>query len=210
MRLLTLNEGELLVRLARRAVEEYLLNFIKINPPKDVPKKLLSKYGVFVTIETIIKNDQGKWERALRGCIGYPEPLKPLIEATIDAAIAAAVEDPRFPPMRANELDSVIFEVSVLTPPQKVRYSKPEELLKLIKIGRDGIIVEKGMFKGLLLPQVPVEYKWDIQEYLANACIKAGLPPNSWKNGSVNIYVFQAQIFAEIFPRDKVIERVLI
>ena len=209
MEKLSLKEGEFLVKLARKAVEEYLINFNKIEPPEDTPPRLFLRSGVFVTIESIKVGKSGKWHKMLRGCIGYPEPVKTLVNATIDAAVAAATEDPRFPPMRANELNNVIFEVSVLTPPRKLKYSKPEDLLKLIKVGRDGIIVEKGMFKGLLLPQVPVEHKWSVEEFLSNACLKAGIPPDSWRQSMISIYTFQAQIFAEIFPKDKVIERVI-
>ncbi|OYT30608.1 MAG: AMMECR1 domain-containing protein [Thermofilum sp. ex4484_79] len=206
---LTKGEGEFLVKLARRAVKEYLTNFIKIDAPSQVSEKLKEKRGVFVTIEKIVKDVEGVWRRELRGCIGFPEPVYPLVEATIEAAISAATEDPRFPPMLPEELKNVMFEVSVLTKPQQVEYETPEELVNMIKVGRDGLIIEKGMFRGLLLPQVPVEYGWDVEEFLSHACFKAGLPPNSWKYSSVKVFVFQAQIFAEIFPEGEIIERIL-
>ncbi|MEM1759529.1 MAG: TIGR00296 family protein, partial [Thermofilaceae archaeon] len=144
-----------------------------------------------------------------RGCIGFPEPVLPLVEATIEAAIAAATEDPRFEPMTPDELKSVVFEVSVLSPPQLVQYSKPEELLEKIKVGRDGVIIEKGVLRGLLLPQVPVEYEWNAEEFLENACIKAGLPPDAWRTTRIKVYTFTARIFAEVYPEGEVVERVL-
>ncbi len=202
-------EGEFLVKIARKAVTEYLTNFVKIDKPSDVPNSLLEKRGVFVTIEKIFRSEDGLWRRELRGCIGFPEPVYPLVEATIEAAISAATEDPRFPPMLLEELKSVVFEVSVLTKPMLVNYQSSSELVEKIKVGRDGLIIEKGMFKGLLLPQVPVEYGWNTEEYLSQACLKAGLPPNAWRYGSVKVYVFQAQIFAEIFPNGEIIERIL-
>lgn len=202
-------EGEFLVKIARKAVTEYLKNFVKIDKPSDVPNSLLEKRGVFVTIEKIFRSEDGLWRRELRGCIGFPEPVYPLVEATIEAAISAATEDPRFPPMLLEELKSVVFEVSVLTKPMLVNYQSSSELVEKIKVGRDGLIIEKGMFKGLLLPQVPVEYGWNTEEYLSQACLKAGLPPNAWRYGSVKVYVFQAQIFAEIFPNGEIIERIL-
>ena len=203
------DEGEFLVKLARKAVSEYLTNFTKIETPSDTPTKLFEKRGVFVTIEKIVRNEEGLWRRELRGCIGFPEPIYPLVEATIEAAISAATEDPRFPPMLSEELKNVVFEVSVLTKPELVIYQTPSELVEKVKVGRDGLIIEKGMFKGLLLPQVPIEYGWNTEEYLSQACLKAGLPPDAWKYSGIKVYVFQAQIFAEIFPEGEIIERIL-
>ena len=206
---LSKEEGDFLVKLSRKAVNEYLTNFIKIEIPSNTPEKLKEKRGVFVTIERIVKNEDGLWRRELRGCIGFPEPVYPLAEATIEAAISAATDDPRFPPMLPEELKNVVFEVSVLTKPELVIYQDPSELLEKIRIGRDGLIIEKGMFRGLLLPQVPVEYRWSVEEYLSQACLKAGLPPDSWRYSKVKIYTFQAQVFAEIFPEGEIVERIL-
>jgi len=206
---LTREDGEFLVRLARRAVERYLTEFVRIEPPPGYPPKLAERAGVFVTIEKIARDVTGVPRRMLRGCIGFPEPTLPLVEATIEAAIAAATEDPRFEPMTPGELESAVFEVSVLSPLQQVRYSSPEELLERIKVGRDGIVVEKGALRGLLLPQVPVEYEWTVEEYLENACIKAGLPPDAWRTTRLRIYTFTARIFAEVYPGGEVVERVL-
>ncbi len=207
---LTLEEGRFLVKLARRAVEEYLTTARVIKPPPDTPRRLYEKRGVFVTIEKIVLDPiSRKASRVLRGCIGYPEPIMPLVEADIRAAIAAATQDPRFPPLSLRELKEVVFEVSVLTPPRKVEYSDPEELLDLIKVGRDGIIIESGYARGLLLPQVPVEYNWNVEEFLNHACVKAGLREDAWREGRVNVYTFQAQIFVEVTPGGEVIEREL-
>ncbi len=207
---LSKEEGTYLVKLARRAVEEYLVNLVRIPPPADAPKALREKRGVFVTIETIVERPGGEWGRELRGCIGYPEPVKPLVEAVIDSAIAAATEDPRFPPMRAEELKDVIFEVSVLTPLQEVKYQDPSELPEKIVVGKHGIVIERGFLKGLLLPQVAIEYGWSSKEFLSQACVKAGLPPDAWLYGGVKVYVFEAQIFAELAPNGEVIERILL
>lgn len=206
---LSIEEGTFLVKLARKAVEEYLRSAIRIEPPENTPPRLREPRGVFVTIETVFEDEQGVVRKALRGCIGYPEPIMPLVRATIDAAIAAATEDPRFTPMTEDELDRVLFEVSVLTKPIKLSYEKPEDLLKLIKVGRDGLIVVAGPFRGLLLPQVPLEYDWDVEEYLSHACVKAGLAPDHWRVSHIDIYTFQAQVFMEIAPGGEVIERIL-
>ena len=201
---LTLKEGKFLVELARRAVEENLKSRKKISVPESIPKKLLQPCGVFVTINSI-KN--GKKE--LRGCIGYPYPTAPLAQAVIDSAISSASQDPRFYPLSLRELEDVVFEVSVLTPPQLIEAEKPSEYPSKIKVGKDGLITERGIFKGLLLPQVPVEWKWDEEEFLCQCCIKAGLPPDGWLLKGTKIYKFQAIIFEEEKPNGEVKRKVL-
>jgi len=207
---LSVEEGAFLVRLARRAVEEYLRNAVVIEPPPNTPPSLMRERGVFVTIESIrLDSVTGRVRRELRGCIGFPEPYFPLAEATIRAAIAAATDDPRFPPLTPRELGSVIFEVSVLTPPQQLRYREPRELLELVRVGRDGLLVELGGLRGLLLPQVPVDEGWSVEEYLSYACLKAGLPEDAWRSGKLRVYTFQAQVFVEVTPGGDVVERML-
>ncbi|HDN05576.1 TIGR00296 family protein [Candidatus Bathyarchaeota archaeon] len=201
---LSLEEGEFLVKLARKAVEEYLKNRSRIKVPRETSEKLLRKCGVFVTINSVKK---GKKE--LRGCIGFPYPTTPLAEAVIDAAISSATQDPRFYPVSLNELDSLVFEVSVLTPPQKVNVEKPSEYPSKIKVGEDGLIVERGVFKGLLLPQVPIEWKWDEEEFLCQCCVKAGLPPDCWLMENTKIYKFQAIIFEEEKPKGEIKRKTL-
>jgi len=201
---LTLDEGKLLVSLARKAIETYLKTGEIIKPPENVPEKLREKCGVFVTINTV-RNDH----RELRGCIGYPYPTDPLINAVIDSAISSATRDPRFPPMTFDELDHVVFEVSVLTPPEPINVENPSEYPSKIKIGRDGLIVERGFFKGLLLPQVPVEWQWNEEEFLCQCCMKAGLPPDCWLMKGTKIYRFQAIIFEEVSPKGEIVRKEL-
>jgi uncharacterized protein (TIGR00296 family) len=201
---LGLEEGKFLVRLSRKAVEDYLKTSKHIRVPEDTPRKLLQLCGVFVTINSV-KNGKKK----LRGCIGYPYPVTPLTQAVIESAINSATQDPRFHPLSLGELESVVFETSVLTPPQIIKAEKPDEYPSKIKVGKDGLIVEKGMFKGLLLPQVPVEWKWEEEEFLCQCCIKAGLPPDCWLLKGTKIYKFQAIIFEEEKPRGKVKHKAL-
>lgn len=190
------DEGKFLITLARNTVKTYLETGKTLTPPQDTPKKLFEKCGVFVTINTI-----NRGRKDLRGCIGYPYPTNPLVEAVIDAAINSSTQDPRFPPMTANELDRVVFEVSVLTPPEPVTVEKPEEYVGRIKVGEHGLIVEKGFYKGLLLPQVPVEWGWCEEEFLCQCSVKAGLPPDSWLTKGAKIYKFTAIIFEEEAPQ---------
>lgn len=197
-------EGALLVRLARRAVLENLKDGRIISPPKDVSPNLFEKRGVFVTI-----NSMTDGEKSLRGCIGFPYPIYPLVRAVIEAAIESATGDPRFPPMKMEELDQVVFEVSVLTEPQLIEVKSPLEYPSKIKVGEDGLIVERGVYRGLLLPQVPIEWGWNEEELLCQCCLKAGLPPDCWLLKGTKIYKFQAMIFEETSPNGPVVRKVL-
>lgn len=192
-------EGGSLVKLARNAIEHFLKTGEKLPVSNNVPRKLMQKCGVFVTL-----NHAEAGAKKLRGCIGYPEPTLPLVEATIDSAINAATNDPRFPPVTLNELNKIIVELSVLTPPQIIEVKDPKDYPHKIEIGKDGLILERGGFKGLLLPQVPVEWHWNEEEFLSNCCIKAGLSPDCWVVGGTKIYSFQAIIFEEESPKGKV------
>lgn len=201
---LSLEEGNFLVRLARKAVKEYLETRKQIKVPEDTSQKLSQPCGVFATINSI---ESG--EKKLRGCIGYPYPTTPLTQAVIESAINSATQDPRFYPISLDELETVVFEVSVLTPPEIIKVEKPTQYPSKIKVGEDGLIVEKNVFKGLLLPQVPVEWKWDNEQFLCQCCIKAGLPPDCWLLKDTKIYKFQAIIFEEEKPRGEVKHKTL-
>jgi len=181
-------EGRLAVKLARKTVETYVTKAKKIAPPKDLPEVFDEKRGVFVTLNTI-RGD-------LRGCIGFPYPVLPLKEGIIEAAIGAAAQDPRFPPVRKEELERIKIEVTILTTPQKLNV-KPTELPKKIVVGKHGLIVKKGFYQGLLLPQVAVEYHWTPEEFLSQTCMKAGLYPDAWLEEGTEISTFEGQIFKE-------------
>jgi hypothetical protein len=197
---LSQNEGSFLVKLARNAVEDYLKTGKHIKIPGGISEKLLKPCGVFVTINKV---DRG--QKALRGCIGFPYPTTPLVEAVMESAISAATQDPRFPPVSLRELDHVVFEVSVLTPPETVQVKNPKEYCTQIKVGEDGLIVERGVCKGLLLPQVPVEWEWDEETFLCQCCLKAGLPPDSWLVEGTKIYRFSSIIAEELSPKGEVV-----
>ncbi|MCV0366578.1 MAG: TIGR00296 family protein [Nitrosopumilus sp.] len=188
-------DGKELVKTARKAVAEYLKNKSKIAD-SDFHSRFNFESGVFVTIN---KKD------SLRGCIGYPIPIKKLSYGLIDAAISAATQDPRFTPISTDELDKIVFEVTVLTPPVEIKVDDPLEYLSIIKVGRDGLIVENSYSSGLLLPQVPTEYGWDVEEFLQHTCEKAGINKDSWKEGSTKISIFEGVIFKEESPNGKIV-----
>jgi uncharacterized protein (TIGR00296 family) len=190
--MLSEKEGAQAVSIARGAVESFLASGKRPNSPEMLPARLLQTLGVFVTIKSF---PQGE----LRGCIGFPEPFEPLAEGIVDAAIAAAAQDPRFPPLEESELESVTFEVSVLTAPEEL-LCPPAERKAKIRLGRHGLIIRRGGRSGLLLPQVPGEQGWDEEEFLCGTCMKAGLAPDAWLGKECAIYTFEAQVFSETKP----------
>lgn len=193
----SLADGKKLIALARKSIEYFCAaGMFLAEPCKD--KKLLQQRGVFVTLH-------GFPEKELRGCIGFPYPLKPLWNAVIEAAVEAAFHDPRFPPMQASELPKVVIEISVLSMPEEIRGER-KLLSQKIEVGKDGLIVKRKLYSGLLLPQVAPEQKWDAETFLHHCCLKAGLPGNSWQMNGTDVFKFQAQIFSEKEPNGAVEE----
>ncbi len=191
----TIEDGKYLIGISRQAIKYYGLTkkHLKIS---DAPAKYLVRSGAFVTVKD--KKEQ------LLGCIGRPYPSGALLENIIQSAVDAAYYDPRFPPLDPRAIDSVILEVSILSPPEQVNFKSPDELLKLIRVGRDGIIVEWALGSGLLLPQVPIEEKWDVEEYISYGCLKAGADRNLWKRGNLKVYRFTASVFSELEPNGSI------
>lgn len=191
MRLLTDEEGKIALAAAKFAVYDKVaktVNTEKAAPPDISDYEIFNeKRGVFVTL-----TEEGE----LRGCIGYPYPVLPLGEALHDAAVSAAVRDPRFMPVRENELAAIEFEVTILTPPELLTCSAAERP-KNIEVGRHGLIIKDRGMSGLLLPQVATEYGWDAEEFLMHTCIKAGTDRDAWKRDDTALYTFEGQIFSE-------------
>lgn len=183
--------GQFLLRYAKKAIEEYVTNNKKIPIPDKYPKELDEKKGVFVTIYKRKLNDAME----LRGCIGMPFPKTKIIESIRDVAVSSS-HDPRFLPLSPDEIPYTSLEISILTEPEPIKVKNPEDYLKAIRPGIDGLIIEKNIMTGLLLPQVWKEIpKKD--DFLATLCYKAGLLPDSWMDKSVKIYRFQVQSFKE-------------
>lgn len=178
-------DGKLLVKLARQAIEAKL-------PGKQLPKtKKSEKRGVFVTLHSFPPME-------LRGCVGFAFPTFEVEQAVVQAALSAAFNDSRFPPVGAEEMDRIVVEVSVLTKPKQLK-CQPEEMPRRIRIGKDGLVVEMRGWRGLLLPVVAVEQGLDAEEFLGLCCLKAGLPPDAWRKGA-KVFVFQAKVFSEKAP----------
>jgi uncharacterized protein (TIGR00296 family) len=181
------DQGKKLVQAARDIIRSRLEGK-KPALGNDFIQEFSEKAGIFVTI-TI--------DGELRGCIGFPEPMHELHKALLEASQSAAFGDPRFPPLSKAEFEKIKVEVTVLSKPALIKVKEPSQYLKTIKIGQDGLIVERGYQSGLLLPQVPVEWKWDVKEFLEHTCQKAGLTRECWNEPETKIYRFQGQIFSE-------------
>jgi len=176
------SQRQFLLRLARQAIEASVRNPAGGSLPSvERPEGPLAvNCGAFVTLH--------KGGR-LRGCIGNIEASQPLYQTVMECARSAALRDPRFDPVSPEELPLLHLEISVLSPLKEIR---PEE----VEVGRHGLLISRGFQRGLLLPQVAVEFQWDREEFLEETCLKAGLPPDAWKHGA-KIQAFTAQVFGE-------------
>ena len=180
--------GKKLTTYSRQVLKSYINEHKKLDALTD-PAILLEKAGIFCTLRKFGN---------LRGCIGYPYPTFALGDALVKATIQSAVDDPRFPQVTANELQDITIELTILTPPELITVTKFEDYYQKIKLGEDGLIIEHKGQRGLLLPQVPTEQHWTIDEYLEGICHKAYLSPNSWKNiNDTKLYKFNGKIFEE-------------
>ena len=174
-------EKKKLIEIARKSIEDSLEGQRSISPA-EVPESLKATRGAFVTL---------KKDNRLRGCIGFIEPRKPLDRTVAEMAQAAAFNDPRFPPLKSEELHEIRIEISVLTPLRLIKD------VSEIEVGRDGIYIVKGVHSGLLLPQVATEHHWDRTVFLEQTCMKASLAPDAWKKKDAKIFIFSAEIFGE-------------
>lgn len=192
-------EGAIAVQIARRVIEAAVLSE---NPGEiDIPKSFKDNGGVFTTINRYPSGD-------LRGCIGYSEPILPIVSAIVRTAKSAALKDTRFRPLHEDELKKITVSVSFLTKPEHILYDDPKELPGLVNIGKHGLIVKNERASGLLLPQVPVEQGWDSEVFLNQVCVKAGLPHKIWRSRKVDLYTFTAEVFEELMPNGKIVRKI--
>ena len=175
---LTEEHRKILLRLARQALEEGVCGAVEPKELPAPPLALLEPRGVFVTL---LKHGE------LRGCIGQVQTSAPLYRTVQECAVAAALSDPRFRPVTPDEAPSLHMEISVLSTPAEIA---PHQIV----IGRHGLIITQGWQRGLLLPQVPVTWNWDREQFLEETCLKAGLATDAWKKGA-RIEAFTAEVF---------------
>jgi uncharacterized protein len=171
-----------LLRTARQSIEA-VLDGRDGETPAAPDEELMRPSGAFVSLHT----EAGD----LRGCIGTIKPVAPLIRAVATNAVSAAFRDPRFHPLRRDELDAIRIEISVMSP------LVPVEAVEEIVVGRDGLIVSRGERIGLLLPQVATSFGWDRETFLDHTCLKAGLTPLAWRSADCRIEKFSAEVFNE-------------
>ena len=201
----TTADGKELLQFARENIEYYLKNSKHIIIPEVLKEKFKENYGAFVTLNT--HNVKGN---PLRGCIGYIEPKFALYDVIHKVSISSATEDTRFSSVSIDEMDNITIEISILSPPKILEVSSPNEYLEKIVIGRDGLIAERGMRRGLLLPQVPIDHdrNWDVETFLNHTCSKAWISSDAWKDiKGTKISSFQAIIFEEKTPRGEVVRK---
>lgn len=179
--MLSESEKHFLLDVARTSIEAAVK---RIPSPKSgaCPEAVLRPSGAFVTLHR---------ENELRGCIGYLDAAKPMVETVREVAPRAALEDPRFEPVSPEELQELEVEISVISPMKRIRD------ITEIEVGKHGLLVECGMYRGLLLPQVATEYGWGREQFLNQTARKAGLPPSEWKSPEAKISVFTAEVFSE-------------
>ena len=205
----SLEDGKSLIKFARDNIENFLRDSRRIFVPEAIKQKFSDKYGAFVTL-----NKASFEGNPLRGCIGYIEPTYSLYDAIHRVSVSSATEDPRFPSVTLSEMDQIIIELSILTPPKVIEVNDPNEYLEKIVIGRDGLIAQQGEWRrGLLLPQVPVDHdrNWDVETFLGHTCLKTGLPMNAWQDiERIKISSFQAILFEEKEPRGEVVRKYII
>jgi len=174
----TPEERTILLQLAHRSIEARL-QARRLDLTAPTPH-LAEMRGAFTTLHLLGR---------LRGCVGYVVPTHSLYRTVAETAQAAAFDDPRFEPVTAEEATHLEVEISVLSPLQPIR---PEDVV----IGVHGLVVTEGRHRGLLLPQVPVQWQWDRETFLAQTCLKAGLPPDSWMQ-AIDLQCFTAEVFSE-------------
>ncbi len=187
VRRLTEEERGALLGLARSTIAQFLKDGSRVPLP-EAKGHLSEVCGAFVTL-----NSRGQ----LRGCIGSMIGRGPLVETVQEMAIAAATEDPRFDGLKPSELEDVDIEISVLSPMRRI------EDVSEIEVGTHGILMRQGIYQGVLLPQVATEWGWDREEFLANTCLKAGLPTEAWKDPETVIEIFSAEVFGEKERKDR-------
>jgi len=199
MKKYSIDDAKELISLARQAIEDF---YIDENTEEKVPDEIKEKYkekrGVFVSIYV---------DGELQGCIGFPYPVFSLWKGVIKAAVGAAFEDPRFPPLLRKDYEKSRIELTILTEPEPIEIKEVEDYLKKIKIGKHGLMVKDAFGTGLLLPQVAVDEGWTVEEFLNYTCMKAGLDADCWRNKRRNVYWFEAQIFKE--EDGKIVEKKL-
>jgi hypothetical protein len=196
-----LEDGKRLIEFVRKNINYYLNSGKRITVPDDLREKFGDKYGAFVTLNKYSNN-----QNPLRGCIGYIEPKFELYDVLHRVSVSAACEDPRFPPVTAEEMEKITIEISILTPPELITVDEPNKYMDEIEIGKHGLIVERGPRRGLLLPQVPVDHgrNWDEKTFLEHTCQKAWLSKDAYKEENTKVYKFSAILFEEEEPGGEV------
>lgn len=187
--MLTSEEVAKLFKLAKGVISNYLKNVNHIEHPSTLSEGLRDKrFGVFITLRRI---DDASSKREIVSCCGIPLPTKPILETVTDVAVSSAVRARLLSSVKTEEINTLEVEMNIITQLEPIHVDNPLRYIQEIKIGEDGLMVERGIFKGVLLPWIPVDNGWDAIEFLSECCIKAGLQPDSWLEKDVKIFKFK-------------------
>ena len=174
-------ERRALLRIAREAIAAHLARRRAVPGPPALTEP--KKRGAFVSLHR-------KGDGELRGCVGMMRSDEPLVDTVARMAVAAATADGRFAPVREDELSSLAIEISILGPLEPIHAEE-------VEVGRHGLLIGYAGRRGVLLPQVAIEHGWDREAFLDNTCIKAGLPPGTWRKPGIELLAFTAEVFGE-------------
>lgn len=200
-----LKHGRALVRLARQIVVTYLEEgFIgSVEGKKESYSEEIM--GSFLTARVVEDVNRGKTERVVMS-VGCPLPLMSVRDIVVDSTTNMAIRIRAHSLLGTLEIENLIFEIDMLTPPRLVSVKKPDEYSGKIRVGKDGLMIEHGFLRALLLPKVPLEKGWDVQDFLSECCMRAGFPPDAWLYKNLDIYTFQSRIFKEVEPCGEIVE----
>jgi uncharacterized protein (TIGR00296 family) len=181
-------EGKILVDIAKAAIAAYLKEGVKIEIPEDIPAILKQKFGVFISLKKKEGNDRDKSISS----IGYLLPFKTAAEAIVDSAMAAAIRARLY---GIESIDDVNVEVTIINSIEPLQVHQRVTLPEYIKLGEDGILIERGFQRALYLPQIAIERGWDSLDFLSECCMKAGLMPDAWLDEDTKLYKFKVKVF---------------
>ncbi len=199
MKLYSMHDGERLVRAARNTIELFLtIKSFRNELITSHLEDMTQSHGVYVTIEHYPT-------KALRGCMGFPRPKETVKEMVVQAAIAAATEDPRFVQVSHLEFEHTVVSVNVLSKLEHIT-QKGDKLIESIDVNHEGLYLEYGYHSGILLPIFAIENRWSADKCLGLLCESAGLAENTWKHNNINLYKFETQLFRELSPRGPIEE----
>lgn len=202
--MLTIEEATCLLELARRIVTESVSDETR-EEEKVAFQELREKRGIFVCVREFEKSSKRAGKIIISS--GYPLPIFPIVEAVKNASLNISIHILRSSLREISEfLKDVVFELTILTVPEKILVEQPIGYPKEIEIGRDGLVVQRNFYTGVILPQVAIEKRWNAIEFLSECCMEAKLPADAWLEKETSVYKFQTNVYVELEPSGKAVK----